>query len=308
MARLDINPKSQPPTAQKAGQSTSADQFRDLLDRKRDLEARPTDTVGKNIQGGTADGALKEKLAAVNSDLTTLENETKAAQSYISENNSSFLKMSNDAFDSADQYFQDNQKSKLTSSLAIYHNKHPAGSVFSDGAGGLDWSSKVFRPKTRTVLNKFEADAAQAYFSNPDVVSIEAENPSDKSEVMAAEVMKSLLNYRLRKSLKWFHLCMGAFQDAIIQGQCVAYVDWVARYEDKDVDVQAIEIHPETGQPQVVNKTVTVKKKVEDRPRAELIAIDDLRFDPAADWEDIIRQVSLFDHPTSHVCVPGQGR
>lgn len=50
------------------------------------------------------------------------------------------------------------------------------------------------------VIKKFTAAAAAAFFSNSDVVSIEAENASDKAEVLSAAIVKALINYRLRKA------------------------------------------------------------------------------------------------------------
>jgi hypothetical protein len=67
-------------------------------------------------------------------------------------------------------------------------------------------------------VRKNEATAALAFFSNPDVVSVDPVNEEDEAQSWAALVMKELLQYRLTKTIPWFLTVIGGFQDAMTVG------------------------------------------------------------------------------------------
>jgi len=103
------------------------------------------------------------------------------------------------------------------------------------------------------------------FFSNMDVVSIEALNQGNKAQKVSAEIMKELLQYRLtnpRKGVRWFQILMGGIQDAQVTNAC-ARVEWLYE-EDEDGTV------------------------INDRPEVDLRPIENIRIDPGASWLDPI--------------------
>ncbi len=127
-------------------------------------------------------------------DVEKMQQEVQQLQDDLEKNK--FLTRSIQAFEASDKFFNSSIRPRLNDSIKSYNNQHTSGSVFgSDDAG----NNTIFRPKTRSVINKYTAAAAAAFFSNLDVVSIEAENASDKAEVLSAEIVKALINYRTTK-------------------------------------------------------------------------------------------------------------
>ena len=168
-----------------------------------------------------------------------------------------WLKRARDAFDGSTSYFDSNIRSQVEANLRQVQGKHPANSKYhSDSYKGR---SKLFRPKTRTMVRKNEAIAAAAFFSNEDVVSITAENDADPMHLASSEVVAELVQYRLTKTIPWFQIVIGAYQDAMTSGVVISHQYW--KYD---------------------------QKKGIDQPCIDLIPIENFRFDPAADWTDPI--------------------
>ena len=178
-----------------------------------------------------------------------------------------WLKRSQDAFDISDDYFNNQVRGKLNDSIKAFHSIHASGSPFASTT--KHFTSKIYRPKTRTLLTKYQAAATAAFFTNPDLVSIEAENPSDKNEVLSAAIMKALLNYRLKKSLPWYKLVLGGFQDAMVQGLVCYHAYW-----DTKTDQEG--------------------KIIKDAPCCDLIPIENVRFDASANWTDVVETSPYF--------------
>jgi len=192
-----------------------------------------------------------------------------------------WLSRSRTAFDTSSSYFDNNVRGELDDSIRAFHNQHKSGSHYSTTTN--HFTSKVYRPKTRSVINKYEAMADAAYFSNPDVVSIEAENPSNKDEVIGASVTKALLQYRLTKTVPWYHIVIGGFQDAQVQGLAIAHYYWKIKTANK------AEI-TEDGD------TLTSKFLAVDEPCVELIPLENFRFDPNANWTNIVDSSPFIIH------------
>jgi len=140
-------------------------------------------------------------------------------------------------------------------SIRAFNNQHPSDSKYNQPA--YDKRSKLYRPKIRAVIRKNEAAAAAAFFSNMDVVSITASDQSSKPQLVSAEVMKQLIQYRLTHSIPWFQTVLGGLQDAQVTGAVCAHVHW--RYDA----------------PQGI-----------DTPVVDLVPIENVRFDPSASWLD----------------------
>lgn len=204
--------------------------------------------------------------------LRYIDEEDEAANKY-SDEDINYLDRSKTAFEISDDYFNNNIRPKLNNSIRAFHNEHRTGSHLSSSS--KQFTSKIYRPKTRATIAKYEAAAAAAFFSNSDIVSIEPENPSDKMEIASAESYKKLIQYRLTKSIPWYPTLLGAFQDAKVQGLTCAYVYWKTKI-DQHV------------QNEINDAQSNAPKFSMDQPCIDIIALEHIRFDPSADWIDIV--------------------
>lgn len=186
-----------------------------------------------------------------------------------------WLKRAQDAYHISSSYYDSDIKPKLEDNIRAFNSQHKTNSVYVKSPIG--WTSKLYTPMTRTALNKLDAAACVAFFSNQDIVSIEPENPYDPQETLAAQFRKSLLQYRMRKSLNWYKHCLGAFQDSQVQGVVVGHVTW----HNETRKSSEIETSQE-GLPEVVSKETVLH----DKPAIELYSLDNFRIDPSADWID----------------------
>jgi hypothetical protein len=171
--------------------------------------------------------------------------------------NSRALQLARDAFAGSTSYFDANIRPQVERDLRTFQSRHAADSKYLSDA--YRTRSRLFRPKTRAAIRKNEAISAEAFFSTDDVVEVAAEDDSDPEQRASSEVMKALINYRLKKSIPWFLLVMGAYQDAMATGVVISHQYW--------------EYDP--------------VKKI-DRPVIELLPIENFRFDPGASWHDPI--------------------
>lgn len=174
-----------------------------------------------------------------------------------------FLALARDAYASSTTYFDANYRKKIEYGIRAFQNEHAPGSKYlSDEYKGR---SKIFRPKTRSIIRKNEAAANIALFSNQDVIIVGAEDPDNPQAVAGADLMKAVMNYRLNKTIPWFRIAMGALQDAQTVGACCSYNYWEYK-QTKDAD--------------------GMRRVIKDEPCIKLRPIENLRFDGAADWLD----------------------
>ena len=184
-----------------------------------------------------------------------------------------WLKRARDSFRFSTTYLDSNYRRNWDDSIRAFNSQHASDSKYNGEL--FKKRSNLYRPKTRAVIRKNEAAAAAAFFSNLDVVDIAATNQSEKAELVSADVMKSLLQYRLTKTIPWFMFALGAFQDAQVQGLACAHIYW-----------RFIERHDKEGQ----------RESVEDKPCLDLLPIENLRFDPSAHWQDPINSSPYVIH------------
>lgn len=166
-----------------------------------------------------------------------------------------FLQISRDAWSASATYFNASVRTDVEQDLRQWQSQHLRGSKYlSPGYAGR---SRLFVPKTRAAITKFEAQAAEAFFSSHDVLSVEPEDKEDEFEGAGAAFYKALLQRRLTdpvpRGIPWFLTCIGGYQDAHTTGIAIAKTYW----------------HPK-----------------HDRPQIDLRPIENFRFDPAADWRD----------------------
>ena len=138
-----------------------------------------------------------------------------------------WLTIARDSFTSSTSYFDANYRKQIEDNINLFNSKHPAGSKYL--TDGYKHRSKLFRPKTRSVIRKNEAAAANAYFANIDLVDVSAQNESDPQQLASAAINKALLQYRLTKTIPWFQTLIGAIQEAQTVGLVCSYQDWEYR-------------------------------------------------------------------------------
>lgn len=165
------------------------------------------------------------------------------------------LQLARDAYSGSTNYFDANIRPQIERDLRQFQSRHAPDSKYNSDA--YRTRSRLYRPKTRAVIRKNEAIAAEAFFSTADVVDVRPQDEQDEYQQASAEVMKGLLQYRLTKSIPWFQTCIGAYQDAQTVGCVISHQRW--SYD-------------------------AVRGK--DQPEIELIPVENFRFDPNANWTD----------------------
>ena len=130
-----------------------------------------------------------------------------------------------------------------------------------------------------------------AFFATEDVVSVYPQNDSDPEQRASATILKHLLQYRLTKTVPWFQTLVAAYQEALVFGSVVSHQYWEYREEKIKtkrpvVDPNCNPVIDEDGN-EVVDE-IEEKRVVKDCPYIRLIASENFRIDPAADWLDPI--------------------
>ena len=174
-----------------------------------------------------------------------------------------WLAIANDAFRVSDTFYNSSIRKEIDRNIDQFNSKHASGSKYATES--YKYRSKIFRPKTRSSIRRHEAAAATAYFSSTDMVNCEAQYEGDEQAKMGAEIANNLVNGRLAEpAMRWFQTCLGAYQDAMVQGVVISKQDWV--YKEK-----------------VTEETTRV---IEDRFTCDIVPVENFRFDPNSDWRD----------------------
>ena len=211
-----------------------------------------------------------------------------------------WLKLAQEAYRFSTTYIDSNYRKRWEDSILAFNNSHPMDSKYNSPS--FSKRSKLYRPKTRAIIRKNEAAAAAAFFSNMDVVSVQAQNQANKQQCVSADIMKELLQYRLKKSIPWFQTVLGGLQDAQKTGAVCACIDW--EYEEEKTREFSNDTEDETTEgddvdaPQAGAETApeAARKIVTDRPTVELIPIENIRIDPAASWIDPVNTSPYIIH------------
>lgn len=214
----------------------------------------------------------------------------------------SWLRTARSAFRTSTNFYQWALQKQLAKNLSNFRSKHPAGSKYHTES--YNHRSKIFRPKTRSAIQSAEADAAVAFFATADGAAVNAVNEASPEQRLSAEIMEAVTNYRLENTIPWFLTCIGAFQDAKVQGVCVSYQYWSYK-EVKHKQRQPV-TDPLSGE-QLLDEdgplfdTVETVEVIEDKPCIDLQPVENVRIDPAANWIDpinsspyVIRMVPMY--------------
>lgn len=193
-----------------------------------------------------------------------------------------WLRIAEEAYDSSTDYLDENYRKQWERNVSNFKNQHPSGSKYYSEP--YKFRSRLFRPKTRSAVRRAEAAFAQAMFATRDVITLDPVDQSDKEMDDRTKVWEAILNYRLKYSIPWFLTAVGAFQEAKIYGIVASRQDWLR--EDRPGEDVTDEMTGETipGEPVIL----------ENRPRIELLEIENLRFDPGAKWYDPIETSPYF--------------
>lgn len=206
---------------------------------------------------------------------------------------SDWLQIARDAYDASSTYLDANHRKVWERNIALFQSRHPSGSKYLSPA--YKSRSRLFRPKTKSVVRKNEAAASAAFFANVDVVTCEPENDADMSQVASAELMNELVNYRLTKTIPWFQTVMGAVQEAQVIGIIGSYQYWM--YKEKPGE--PVPLTDDAGQHLTNAKGETYAQEgppivLIDKPCIELMPCENYRFDPAADWTNVVKTSPYF--------------
>ena len=179
-----------------------------------------------------------------------------------------WLEKAKEAYNTSTSFIDTNYRKDWEDSIAHFQSRHMSGSKYYSDRYAL--RSKGFRPKTRSIIRNIEATTAAAFFSQLDVIDFEAEDDSDEFQEAGASLRQELLNYRLtgKKQIPWFMTCIGAMQEVQVYGLVGSKQFW--DYQETD------------------------GRKVRDQPDIKLYPIENLRFDPAAEWTDVVNSSPYF--------------
>ena len=202
-----------------------------------------------------------------------------------------WLQIARSAYTGSTDWVNANLRNKWERNLRSFNNQHPTGSKYYSNE--YKHRSKLFRPKSRASLRNAEAYAAQAFFATQDLLDVRAADEDDEQQAASAAINKELLNQRLeKKPIPWFLTLVGAYQDTRTLGVCISKQSWV--YEERSNGVTYEPLTDELGQPVYDAEGYPAMTEVEDieiikdHPEVRLIAPENIRIDPGADWLDPI--------------------
>jgi DNA-binding protein YbaB len=239
----------------------------------------------------------------------------------VSESERDWLRLAQASFRSSVSYVDSNLRKSWDDSIRSFNNTHAADSKYNHPS--YEKRSRLYRPKTRSIIRKNEAAGAAAFFSSMDVVSVTGTDNDNKQQVAGAAVNKALLQYRLSKSIPWFLTLLGGLQDAQTTGVVCGHVYW--DYQSAKTPPRASERVPEPnndeaeypvqtkvpgnafvadGEPKPATTPVEVApqtsqaepKALVDKPVVELVPCENLLIDPAANWTDPIESSPFVIH------------
>ena len=204
-------------------------------------------------------------------------NTASAEEVRLNTERSQWLRRARECYDNSTDYLDSSIRRNWETNLHHFRNEHAPGSKYS--SPGYRGRSKVFRPKTRSTLRNLESAVAVAMFSNNDVVDIQAVNQADPAQLASARVNKHLLQYRLEKTIPWFETVLGAYQDCQNYGICISRQHW--EYEES---IEQSLQYAQDGAVEIIQSAETVL----DQPAVDLIPPENFRFDPNADWRNVV--------------------
>lgn len=196
-----------------------------------------------------------------------------------------WLMLARDAHEQSTDWFDASLRAVTEKAMAHFAGRHAAGSKYHSDS--YKFRAKGFRPKTRATIRKNEAAAATAFFSTQDMVSVVAQDSGSKEQVLSAAILSELVNYRLDDSIPWFLTLIGAYQSALNTGVTISHQYW-----DFEEATSSMPMLDEAGEQKLDDdgqpSTLEFSSILSDKPRIDLVAIENFRISPGADWSDPI--------------------
>lgn len=208
----------------------------------------------------------------------------------LSKDNNDIKLLARECYDSSTNWLNAGRRIAWNDSLRAFQGLHMSNSKYL--STDYRYRSRLFRPKTRTMVRKAEAQCAAAFFGNEDCVSITAQDDDNQQQKASAEIMKSLVQYRLTKTIPWFLTVVGARQDAEVMGICVGKAYWKFNEKYKKTDSKprlnddGEPVMDEGGEP--IEDYFDTYETTTDHPWIDLISPENIRFDPGADYRNPI--------------------
>ena len=193
-------------------------------------------------------------------------------------------------FNAGRTYYETGWRDQHITNSFLFRSEHAPDSKYNDPVYRL--RSKTFRPATRMAARSWEADIAAALFMNDDYMTVSSEIKGDNDAASAAGVIQEIMQIRLRMD-NWYATCIGASQDAFINGPVCAKVYWkqeLGRYPKQ----QSI-FDPITGIT-LPGPMEWVEKQTVNQPTIDIIMPEHLLIDPAASWKDPVGTAGYIVH------------
>lgn len=168
-----------------------------------------------------------------------------------------WLQLASEAYRGSTNYFDTSIRRQIEQDIRQFNSEHPQGSKYLHES--YRTRSRLFRPKTRATIRKNEAVAAEALFSTTDLITVSPQDESDMGQRANAAFWNEVLQHRLTKTIPWFVLAIGAYQESQAVGVVCSHQHWV-------VD----------------------QKRKKDEPAVDLVPPENIRFDPGAKWWDVV--------------------
>lgn len=189
------------------------------------------------------------------------------------------LSIAQQNYNTSEEYFNASHRTRIMDAMSRFNSQHPKGSKYWQDA--FLRRSKIFRPKTRSVIRKREAAAIIAMFSTTDVAAINASDNGNPQAARDARIQQALLNHRLNEDARFYQFVMGSVQDADRQGIVCAATQWEYRETTRYYD----RIKTDENGTQTRDR-ISARMPTFDRPAWRLVPIENIRFSPGCDWMD----------------------
>lgn len=193
-------------------------------------------------------------------------------------------------FDAGRTYYETGWRDDHINNTYLFRGQHSPGSRYNDPVYRL--RSKTFRPLTRMAARSWEADVAAALFMNDDYMTVSALNKQDNEAAEGAGVIQEVMNIRLEQ-MKWYATCIGAAQDAFINGPVCSKVYWKQDFGMYPKPTSLTD--PITGLT-FPGPIEWVTKRTVNMPVIDLILPENLLIDPKASWVDPIGTADYIVH------------
>lgn len=195
-----------------------------------------------------------------------------------------WIRTAREVYQASTDYLENSVRKQWEKNLYNFQGRHKSDE---------DRAKKLFRPKVRSSLRAHEAALAAALFTNNDLTFVQGVDPNDKLQEKSAELNQALLQYRLDKTIPWFQTVIGAYQDTHIHGICISKTYWA--HDTKDItdivpltDDNGEYVMDEEGN-MLGMEAVVDTETIRDEPVIDLLAPENFRYDPNADWRNPIK-------------------